>query len=191
MDKNMKVRVFNRSHGGVSYKIDSLRIVRDWAQPGDHIDVTVGELDELQYIPGGSKLLKNYLLIKNQDVCEYLGIATDPEYYYDEKTIKELLTVGTDDQLKDCLEFAPNGVIELLKRIAVDLPLDSARKAKIIDGALGINIEAMIRNNELSKQPDEDGEGEEKQRRSTPLAVVPTKETEKTSTSKYDYKRVK
>ena len=34
-----------------------------------------------------------------------------------QKEIKELLTKGTLDQLKDCLDFAPEGVIELLKRL--------------------------------------------------------------------------
>jgi hypothetical protein len=114
--------------------------------------------------------MEKYLLIKDQDACEFLELPTDPEYFYDENDIKTLLNEGTLDQLLDCLEFAPGGVIALIKKIAVETKLDSSEKREAISKHLNINIDSMIKNNELSKGPlDDSNENGSRVRRSTPI----------------------
>lgn len=172
MDLKQKVKVWNRADGSITYSIDELRIRRHWAKPGDMHMVSLEELQTLQYTPGGRKILKNYLLIKDQNVCEFLGLPTDPEYFYDENDVKVLLTTGSEDQLLDCLEFAPAGVLDLIKKVAVDIKLDSAKKREIISEHLKISIDAMIRNNEASKEEAtnvEDAVTPERKRRSNPV----------------------
>lgn len=171
MDLNTKVKVWNRGAGSVSYNIPDLRISREWVRPGDMIPVTLEELQALKYIPGGQKLLEKYLLIKDQDACEFLELPTDPEYFYDENDVRALLSTGSVDQLLDCLEFAPSGVISLIKKIAVEEKLDSSEKREIINNALKINIDAMIKNNAYSKEEagTNDASTTGKARRSTPI----------------------
>ena len=45
----------------------------------------------------------------------------EPEYFYTEKEVKELLTNGSLEQLEDTLNFAPEGVIELIKTMPVKM----------------------------------------------------------------------
>ena len=148
MDLARKVKVWNRATGTVGYELPELRINREWVGTGNLQMVSVEELEALKFLPGGANLLNKYLLIKDQDVCEFLNMPTDPEYFYDENDIKVLLAKGTMDQLLDCLEFAPAGVLDLVKRIAVDTKLDSSEKRKVISEHLKVNIDSMIRNNE-------------------------------------------
>jgi hypothetical protein len=178
MDLTTKVMVWNRAAGEVFYTIPDLRVRREWAKSGDSQPVSLEELSALKFAPGGTKLLEKYLLIKDQDACEFLELPTDPEYFYDENAIKVLLKEGSMDQLLDCLEFAPKGVIDLMKKIAIDTKLDSSEKRKAISEHLNINIDAMIRNNEDANTPDAEGAATEgRQRRSTPVAVAPATPT--------------
>lgn len=180
IDLEKKVKVWNRAVGGISYNIPELRIKREWRKTGDLQIVKLEELEAFRYIPGGSKLMNKYMLIKDQDVCEFLEMPTDPEYFYDENDIRVLLKEGTNDQLLDCLEFAPKGVLDLLKKIAVEMKLDSSEKRSIIGEHLNVNIDAMIRNNEASKVEGEVTETDApKGRRSAPVKAEPAKETSK------------
>lgn len=167
MDLTKKVKVWNRSSGKISYEIPELRARKEWTVVGALQQVSVEELQALRYMPGGAKLMDKYMLIKDQDVCEFLGMATDPEYFYDENDIKVLLEKGTMDQLLDCLEFAPAGVLEILRQIAVDSKLDSSEKRRVISEHLKVNIDAMIKNNEVDGAEVVDTSV--KQRRSTPV----------------------
>ena len=47
-------------------------------------------------------------------------MEVEPEYNYTEEDIRNLLLNGTLDQLKDFLDFAPTGAIEIAKNIAVE-----------------------------------------------------------------------
>ena len=70
------------------------------------------ELKQLQYVSGGDYLLKHCLLINDEDALEVLNMRNlEPEYFYTEDIIKKLLEEGTLDQLEDCLNFAPDGVV--------------------------------------------------------------------------------
>jgi len=167
MDLARKVKVWNRATGTVGYELPDLRISRVWVGTGNLQMVSVEELEALRYLPGGANLMNKYLLVKDQDVCEFLGMNTDPEYFYDENDIKVLLDSGTMDQLLDCLEFAPTGVLDLLKKTAVDTKLDSAEKRKAISEHLKVNIDSMIKNNEDFEV--DSAETTVRQRRSTPI----------------------
>ena len=67
----------------------------------------------------------NYLQVTEEQVAE-LDIKVEPEYFLDEKGVKELMLHGTLDEFLDALDFAPKGVIEMFKEYAVSLPLGDA-----------------------------------------------------------------
>ena len=174
MDVTRKVKVWNRNSANSVYYIDEMRMLREFAPAGKHGDVLlipISELQALSYVQGGHTMLTEHLLIKEQEVCEFLGIPVEPEYYYGVEEVKTLLSEGTIEQLMDCLEFAPAGVKDLLVKYAVDDKVDSYEKRELISKAMGVNITARIKNNELSEiEPSgEETRASNSERRATPI----------------------
>ncbi len=143
--------VKNRSAGAVLYKIPEDNIVRRFA-PGETKRLSYEELLHLSYQPGGRELMANFLQIQSVGVPKSLGIKTEPEYYMSEQQVVELLKHGTMEQFLDCLDFAPVGVIELVKKFAVTLPLDNYEKRQALKAKTGLDVDAAIANAGL--EPD-------------------------------------
>ena len=152
MDMKKMVSVTNRSSGEVLYKIPEHSIRRE-LNPGETIQVPYEELVWLSYQKGGRKLMENMLLIKEVSVTEALNMATEPEYFLNEQQVENLLVNGSVDELKDALDFAPKGVIDIIKDKAVSLPLYDTRKIAAIFEMTGFNVTAAIANN--APDPDE------------------------------------
>jgi len=56
------------------------------------------------------------------------------------------------EQFLDCLDFAPAGVIELIKKFAVSLPLDNYEKRQALKAKTGLDVDKAIANAGL--EPD-------------------------------------
>ena len=82
-----------------------------------------------------------------------MGIKTEPEYYMNEQQVVDLLKNGTIDQFLDCLNFAPEGVIELIKKFAVSLPLDNYEKRQALKAKTGFDVDAAVANS--GQEPDQ------------------------------------
>ena len=143
MNKTDLIKVTNRDSGRVGYKVEELGVRRQFA-PRETKEVTFEELERLSYLPGGLELLKNYLIVKNEDAMKALGIHVEQEYYYTEAEVKNILLNGTMDEFLDCLDFAPEGVLDLLKKMAVDLPLNDVAKRDAILEKTGFNVSKAI-----------------------------------------------
>ena len=79
--------------------------------------------------PGGLTLINDCLMIQDQGIArQILNKKVEPEYWLDEKGVTELLLHGSYDSFLDCLDFAPDGVIELIKIISTKLPLNDVKK---------------------------------------------------------------
>lgn len=182
LDKNIEVRVQNRDSGTVGYTVPDLGIHRTF-QSGETKVVTVDEMRKLSYLPGGRTIIKNYLLIHNVELVKELLGNVEPEYTYSGAEIKDLLLNGSLDALKDCLDFAPQGVIELVKKFAVDLKINDIAKRKAIQEATGFNIDSMI----TFKEEDEVAQPKpEKKRRTSTNTKKETKtSSRRTTTPKY------
>ena len=63
---------------------------------------------------------------------------------------------GTLDEFLDCLDFAPIGVIDLIKRYAVALPLSDYNKRKAIKDKLGYDVDAAIKNEQATKDAEKE-----------------------------------
>ena len=178
IEKDTLIKVKNRDNGTVGYTIPELGNLHRSFSKGETKEITMNELRKLSYISGGKVLLQNYLIVQNQDALkELLSDDVEPEYYYGEEEIKKLLLTGSNDQLLDCLEFAPEGVIGLVKDLAVSLKINDISKRNIILEKTGFNVTNAIAINEETIE----GEGEEAKssRRSAPVTVEKSDETPK------------
>ena len=160
MAKIYYYNVKNRSAGIVLYKIPEEGITRRFA-PGETKRISYQELLQLSYQPGGREIMANFLQIQSEGVPKSLGIKTEPEYYMSEKDVVTLLKDGSLDQFLDCLDYAPAGVIELIKKFAVELPLEDYKKREALKAKTGFDVDRAVVN--AGQEPDE--KEEEKVRR--------------------------
>lgn len=166
------VSITNRDSGHVGYSIPERGIQRSFA-PQETKQIPLDELQQLQWVSGGNYILEHLLMINDKDALSALNMEVEPEYFYTEADIRELLSpAGTLDQLKDALDFAPQGAIELIKKIAVETELPDTRKRKAISEATGFNIDNAINVNTILNAEDSQSEAAEpakNQRRAAPI----------------------
>lgn len=147
MDINKKVQVRNRSNRIVIYHVDDMNVRREF-QPGETKLIPVGELIALSQKAGGAYIIRNSLFIQDAPTVDEMPMKVEPEYYLDDKGVIDLLSNGSVDALLDCLDFAPGGVIELVKKYAVDLPITDTRKIKAIYEKTGFKVDMAIKHKE-------------------------------------------
>lgn len=135
--------VKNRSSSVVVYRIPETNLRREFA-PGETKRITFGELEKLTYQPGGKELLENFLQILEEDVTNNLNVHREVEYDMSEQQIKELLQSGSLDAFLDALDFAPIGVIDLIKTLAVQLPLTDLNKRHALKEKTGFDVDKAL-----------------------------------------------
>ena len=150
MDKNKMYEVKNRSSSVLAYSIPDEGIKRTF-QPGETKKLSFGELEKLTYQSGGQALINNYFLIKDAEVIQDLNVKTEPEYYLTEAQIVDLIKNGSLDQFLDCLDFAPAGVIELVKDLSIKIPLSDYQKRQALKDKIGFDVDAALRHIEEEK----------------------------------------
>ncbi|MBQ0142051.1 MAG: hypothetical protein KBT06_04505 [Prevotellaceae bacterium] len=174
-DKTL-IPVKNRDNGTVGYTVPELGIRREFSH-NETKQIEMQELRKLSWLPGGNQLLSQYLTVENKEaLLELLNQEVEPEYFYTEKEVTELLLHGSDDQLLDALDFGPDGVHDLIKDLAVKLKVDSLSKRDIILDKTGFDVTKAIMINEASKEVDDAEEGTTG-RRSKPIGEEKKEET--------------
>ena len=148
MNKNAKIKVKNRSASSLSYIIPDMNNFRRRFAAGETKELPFEEVQKLTYMPGGDYMLQHYLVIENIEARDEILGAVELEYAYGEEDVKNLLINGSTDQLLDCLDFAPLGVIDLVKKVATDIKLNNIEKRNIIFKKTGYNINSAIMINE-------------------------------------------
>lgn len=169
VENNMTVKVTNRDNGSVGYSVPDLGVHRTF-QPKESKEISAEELRKLSYLPGGDVIIKEYLIIHNEELLKELLGEVEPEYYYSEDEVKTLLLSGSLAQLQDCLDFAPDGVIDLIKSLAVSLKIDNVSKRKAIQDKTGFNVTRAIEINEETEEGDASNEGAQG-RRAAPITA--------------------
>ena len=183
--------VKNRSASMVVYSIPEDGIRREFA-PSETKLIDKTELDKLTYQPGGRELMANFLQIQNIEVREELGIETEPEYDYSEQDVATLIASGSLDAFLDCLDFAPTGIIDLIKELAVALPMTDTRKIDALREKTGFDLEVALKNKAAAEADDKASVAETPTRRVAPATTTgrrtaPITETA-TETAKPKYK---
>ena len=154
---NKTYLVKNRSASMVVYKIPEDGIRREFA-PGESKKISYSELEKLSYQSGGRALMSNFLQITDESVTNNLNIHTEAEYSMSEEQIAELIKHGSLDAFLDCLDYAPVGVIDLLKKYAVSLPVTDINKRKALKEKTGFDVDVAIKNIEAEKAEDSGAE---------------------------------
>lgn len=159
IDAKEMIKVTNRDNGSVGYTIPDLQLYREFAA-GETKEISMEELRKLSYIPGGMVILEDYLVLDNKEAVAELLNEVEPEYFYTEADVKNLLLTGSLDALKDCLDYAPEGTISLVKKMAVDLKLNDIQKREAILEMTGFNVtSAIMVNEETAEDTKEDKSG--------------------------------
>lgn len=153
------VVVKNRSSNSVSYSIPEEGIRRHFAQ-NEEKRLPVSELEKLTYQPGGPYLIANYLQIKDVEAIKELNIQVEPEYNMSAEDVKNLMVEGSLDAFLDCLDFAPQGVIQIIKDLAIKLPLNDVSKRKAIKDKTGFDVDRAIANIQAEKAAEAAEKGE-------------------------------
>ena len=138
------IKVQNRDNGTVGYSIPDLNNLHRTYMPGEIKQITMDELRKLAYVPGGMEILRNYLVILDDEAREEILNDVEPEYYLTKDGVKGLLINGSIDALRDCLDFAPIGVIDLVKEVAVEIERNDVRKRDAILDKTGFNVTSAI-----------------------------------------------
>lgn len=169
LEKDTLIKVLNRDNGRVGYRVPEIG-VRRLFMPGETKEIPFHELEKLSWVPGGMTILKDCLVIQNIDALNaILGGNVEPEYHYTPADVKELLLHGSLDQLRDCLDFAPTGVVDLVKSLSVELELNDVQKRKAIFEVTGFNVTKAIEINQASKEPEEEAAAQNTGRRAAPI----------------------
>lgn len=153
MEDSKKVKIYNRKGNGVVfYSIPQMGNLTRTFQPGQEKEVTFEQLRKLSYIPGGQDILKDYLMIQDKQVLAELQYEVEPEYFYKQEDIIKVMLNGSLDEFLDCLDFAPSGVKDSIKDLAVELPLNDVAKRKAILAKLNFDVDRAIANKEIVQQ---------------------------------------
>ena len=159
------IRVENRGNAIVGYKVPESNIVRRFVA-SEIKEISMGELRQAIQIPGTKRTIMNNLIIHDKSAVEELLPEAEPEYFYTIKDVDFLLERGTLDQLKDALDFAPKGVVDLIKERAVKNELNDVRKREAILEATNFNVTGAIEINHLAQV---EPKVETKTRRAAPI----------------------
>lgn len=145
--------VKNRSTSVVVYRIPESNLRREWA-PGEVKRIPFEELEKLTYQPGGRELIANFLQIMENEVTDDLNVHREPEYNMSEEQVRDLILNGSIDAFLDALDFAPIGVIDLIKTMSVQLPITDIAKREALKAKTGFDVDKAIENDRASKEDD-------------------------------------
>lgn len=163
------VQVRNLAGHSVIYNLPEEHIRREFG-PTETKRIKYDEIQKLYERPGGATLIRDFLSIEDDDIAKEFGVTEDVlahEYKWTVKDVDKLLHTGTLDELEDALDFAPEGIVDLIIDRAVVLRVPDIRKRKAILEHTGKDINSMIQNQiEVERQLGENKEDEApKQRR--------------------------
>ena len=147
-------RVKNRGASLVVYKIPEDGIRREF-KPGQTLTISSEELEKLTYQPGGITILSQFLQILDLEAIEKTNIRVEPEYHMSEADVAKLIQTGSLDAFLDALDFAPVGVIDLIKNLSISIPMVDIPKRKALKEKTGFDVEAALRHQEEEKEDDQ------------------------------------
>lgn len=144
------VTVENRTAGKIVYQIPDRHIRRELA-PRQTIRVPKEEIEALSYTAGGLDLIRNHLLVKDEQILDDLNIHREPEYYMNADNVVKLIKEGSLDEFKDALDFAPDGVKDMIKDLSVQVPLNDYSKRQALKEMTGFDVDAAIQHDQENK----------------------------------------
>lgn len=146
------MKVKNRSTSVVCYSVPDLNIKREFSA-GEIKEIPQEELAILIQQPGGKVILTEYLQVAKEDIKALDVEEPEQEYFYTEADVKRIMSIGSLDEFLDMLDFAPEGVMDMIKTYAVELPLTDLYKVNALREKTGFDSTKALENS-----VDENGE---------------------------------
>lgn len=159
------MKIKNRSASTVVYSVPEMNVHRRFA-PGEIKTVSKEEIESLIYQPGGLYLLQNSLQMTRSD-AEQFNLQLEKEYFLSEDGVQELILRGSLEEFLDALDFAPRGVIGLIKEYAVGLPMTDINKLEALKNKTGFDAMSAINNVKAIERDSVEEISSAKQRRVT------------------------
>jgi hypothetical protein len=155
------IQVRNLMDHLVVYKDENTNTRRRF-EKGSVIKIPAGEIRRMMYQKGTRILFHDYLCIENKELAAEFGITEDMvEYWWTEQDVDRVLTTGSMDELLDALDFAPDGIKEMIRRRAIELRISDMNKRTAIEKAFGFSVTKAI---ELAAEDDDNEVVEEQPR---------------------------
>ena len=133
------MKVINRSDGIVGYELPELNIRRVF-NPGESKDIKEEEINSLFQQDGGAVLVRQFLIIEDEEWVNRNYSNAPVEYFWKVEDIKKCLLEDELDLFVDTLQYAPLGVLELIKSLSWKLPLRDLNKVQAILEHLGFDV---------------------------------------------------
>ena len=91
--------------------------------PGESKDLSEQELNALWQIDGGASLLRNELMVQDEEWVNKMMPYAPIEYFWLVSDVDKCILEDSLELFKETLEYAPTGVIDLIKARAWQLPM--------------------------------------------------------------------
>lgn len=137
------ITVTNRSTGTVAYSIPEMKVNRLFSV-GETKPITEKELNALWSRHGGAVLIMNDLQVNDKEWCKkHWNVPI--EYFWGHEEIKKCLMEDSVELFSETIDYAPGGVIEIIKQLAWQLPLSDRNKAHVLREKLNFDVENVIK----------------------------------------------
>ena len=101
-----------------------------------------------------------------------------------EEDVVKLIKEGSVDEFLDCLDFAPPGVIDLIKQLSVSIPLTDMNKRLALKNKIGFDIDAALRH--IMEEHEDDVVASDTPKRRVQKETPVVEEKRRTTTPKYN-----
>lgn len=137
------MKVYNRSDSSLTYTLPELNIRRVFSL-GECKDIDEREMNALFQMDGGLILIRDYLVVDDKDWVDKHFPDAPIEYFWKDGDVKNCLEKDSLELFQETLEYAPQGVIDLIKMYAWQMPLTDLNKIEAIRQATGFDTLAAI-----------------------------------------------
>ena len=140
----MELQVQNRSNDQVVYSIPELRIRRVFTPGEIKPKIDEEELIALSQMDGGLVLLVDNLKIDDKEwVMEHFP-DTPIEYFWGADDVKNCVLNDSVELFSETLDYAPKGVVDMIKDLAWRLPMTDMNKIQVLKDKTGFDTIAAI-----------------------------------------------
>lgn len=159
MADNRTCIVTNRFGGPVSYRVPEMNVQRLFEPHETKKGIPFDELNALSMQPGGRALIRGYLFVQDEAIVnEILNTEIkqeQPEYLMSEEELVKWMPACSLPEFQDCLDYAPEGMKDLIKRYAVSLPLTDLNKINAIKEQLDFDVQEAMRMRQAELEGEE------------------------------------
>lgn len=141
-----KVRVYKNIVGSLSYRLRGIFVF--WERNLEYKDMQIADIEELIGNADIYRLFdKNQLLIKDEEIREYLRLKSLDNDYLDTEKIKEILTDGDSKKLEEIVETCEDSELDLIVDTVVKEKVKDRNMLGVIEDYTNLDLTEDVLNN--------------------------------------------